>query len=72
MKDPNLFKEIEMVIYVTLLASVKISVESVAESVISKYSMHNSKIRPVGDKTANDEILLQSMGLNLERLMKPW
>ena len=62
LKDPKLYKEIEMVMDITLVAAIKVSVESVAESIISKYSIHNSKIRPIGDKKANDEMFIAVNG----------
>ena len=37
---------------------IKISVESVAESMISKHNIHNSKIRPVDDITVEHEMMI--------------
>ena len=48
MRTPALYREIEMVLQAT------VSVESVAESIISKYALHNSKTRKLNDSTAND------------------
>ena len=46
----------------TYEACVKISVESVAESVISVYNQHNSKIRNIGEENANDELCIAYNG----------
>ena len=45
-----------------LEACIKVSVESVAESVISLYSIHNNKIRNIGEEHANDEIFIAVNG----------
>jgi hypothetical protein len=37
---------------------IKISVESVAESVISVYNQHNSNIRNIGEENANNELFV--------------
>ena len=37
---------------------IKISVESVAESMLSKHNIHNSKIRPVDDITVEHEMMI--------------
>ena len=59
MRTPALFREIEMVLQAT------VSVESVAESIISKYALHNSKIRKLNDSTANDEMFIAVNGPEL-------
>ena len=46
----------------TLVGAIKISVESVAESVMSNYAIHNSKIRKLNDKTANNEMFIAVNG----------
>ena len=40
-----MYSGIEAVMQACVVGSIKISVESVAESMISKYNIHNSKIR---------------------------
>ena len=62
MKDPKLYKENEMVMDSTLVAAVKVSVESIADSIISKYSIHNSKLRSISDETANNEMFIAVNG----------
>ena len=37
---------------------IKISVESVAESIMSKYNIHNSKIQSVDDITVEHEMMI--------------
>ena len=51
-----------MVLRATYEASIKLSVESVAESVISVYNLHNSKVRNIGEETANDELFIAFNG----------
>ena len=41
MVDEKLYTEIDAVIQACIVGSIKISVESVAESIISKYNIHN-------------------------------
>ena len=59
MRTSAIFREIEMVLQAT------VSVESVAESIISKYALHNSKIRKLNDSTANDEMFIAVNGPEL-------
>ena len=40
---PAHFREIEVVLQATVIDAIKISVESVAESIISKYALNNGK-----------------------------
>ena len=49
LSDSKLYTCIELVLQACIV--IKISLESVAESMISKYNIHNSKIRPVDDIT---------------------
>ena len=59
---PGLYEGIELVMRATYEACVKISVESVAESVISVYNQHNSKIRNIGEENANNEFFIAYNG----------
>ena len=43
MRTPALYREIEMVLQATVIGAIKISVESDAESTISKYALHKRK-----------------------------
>ena len=45
-----------------VVGSIKISVESIAESMISKYNIHNSKIRPITDDIADEEMMVDYNG----------
>ena len=51
-------ERIEMVLQATFMGAIKISVESVAESIISKYALHNRKMWKLNDSTANDEMFI--------------
>ena len=62
MITPNLYQGIEMVMQGTAVGAIKISVESVVESVISKYVIHNHKLRPLKDTTSNDEMFISVNG----------
>ena len=62
MTNPELYRGIELIMLATLVGAIKIGVESVAESVISKYSIHNSKIRNIKDNTANNEMFIAVNG----------
>ena len=53
--SPSLYEGIEILLRATYEACIKISVESVAESVLSVYNSHNSKIRPISEDNVNDE-----------------
>ena len=46
----------------TYEACIKISVENVAESVISVYNSHNSKTRPVSEDNENGELFIAYNG----------
>ena len=46
----------------TYEACIKLSVESVVESVISVYNKHNSKVRNIDETTANDEMFISVNG----------
>ena len=65
MRTPTLYREIDMVLQTTVIGAVKISVESVAESIISKYALHKSIIRKLNDNTANDEMFIAVNGPEL-------
>ena len=57
-----MYKHIELVIKATAVASIKLSVESIAESYISVYNLHNTKLRAISEKTAEDEIIIHFNG----------
>ena len=37
---------------------IKLSIESVAEFMISKYNLHNNPLRSISEENANDEMFL--------------
>ena len=65
MVDEKFYTEIEAVIQACIVGSIKISVESVAESMISKYNIHNSKIRRIADHIADEEMMVDYNGPEL-------
>ena len=65
MQHEKLYIGIELVMQATAVASVKISVESIVESFISVYNIHNSKIRPIKEETAEDEMMIHLNGPQL-------
>ena len=46
----------------TLVAAIKVSVESVAKWIISQYSIQNSKLRSIKDETANNKMFIAMNG----------
>ena len=71
----------------TYEASIKVSIESVAESVISVYNLHNNKFRKISEDTANyelfvafngpeigeaDEVLRQALNLHFSQTRGGW
>ena len=58
MRNEKLYKGIELIIQACAVGAIKISVESVAESMISKYNIQNSNIRPIGEDTAEHEMMI--------------
>ena len=59
MRTPAIYRGIEMVLQATVIGAIKIGVDSIAQSIIPKHALHNSKIRKLKDSTANDDMLLQ-------------
>ena len=57
-----LYEGIELIMQSVFVAAIKISVESVAESVISVYNRHNSDIRPMEENQMNDEMFVALNG----------
>ena len=51
-KERELYKEIEIVVHCICESAVKISVESVIESLTSKFEIHFNKFRNVKEETA--------------------
>ena len=59
---PELFKNIEMVMQAISVGCIKLSVESVAESIISKYNLHNNPLRRISEETAQGEMFISYNG----------
>ena len=59
---PSLYEGIELIMQSAYVAAIKVSVESVAESVISVYNRHNSDIRPMEENQVNDEMFVSWNG----------
>ena len=57
-----LYEGIELLLRATYEGCFKISVEIVAESVISVYNSQNSKIRPISEDNVNDELFIAYNG----------
>ena len=60
--DLELFKGIEMVMAATVVGCIKFGLESVAESMISKYNLHSSDIRPISDDALHSEMIVNCNG----------
>ena len=62
LKKPHLYENIEMVMQAICVGCIKLSVESVAESMISKYNIHNNELRCISKETAQLEIFVAYNG----------
>ena len=51
-----------MIMQATVVGCIKVSVESIAESMISKYNNHNDKKRNLGEQVADDEMMIDYNG----------
>ena len=66
MIKPDLYKNIKMVLQAICVGCIKLSVESVAESMISKYNIHNKELRCISEETAHLEMLVAYNGPEIE------
>ena len=55
---PELYTNIKMVMQAICVGCIKLSFESVAESLISKYNIHNNKLRCISEETAQFEMFI--------------
>ena len=62
MIKPDLYRNIEMVLQAICVGCIKLSVESVAESMISKYNIHNNELRCISEETVHLEMCLAYNG----------
>ena len=51
-----------MIMAVTLVDCIKLGFESLAESMISKYNIHSSYIRPITDVSVHNEMIIDCNG----------
>ena len=66
MIKPDLYRNIEMVLQAICVGCIKLSVESVAESMISKYNIHNNELRCISEETSHLEMLVAYNGPEIE------
>ena len=59
---PALYTNIEMIMQAISVGCIKLSEESVAESMISRYNIHNQELRKVSEETANNEMFIAYNG----------
>ena len=62
MQHEHLYSGVELVMNATAVAAIKLSVESIAESYISIYNIHNSDIRAIKEEAAEDEMMIHING----------
>ena len=62
MQHEHLYSGVELVMNVTAVAAIKMSVESIAESYISIYNIHNNDNRPIKEQTGEDEMMIHING----------
>jgi hypothetical protein len=53
MIKPDLYRNIEMVLQAICVGCIKLSVESISESMISKYNIHSNELRCISEETAH-------------------
>ena len=58
----KLFEGIELVMHAIACAAVKVSVESVVESLVSRYETHFNKNRSLDEENAMDEMMVAENG----------
>ena len=62
MKREDLYDGIEIIMQATAVSAIKLSVESIVESFISVYNLHNNKLRPMEEETVDDEMMIHLNG----------
>ena len=63
--DGELYVGCEVVVEAIVVAAIKLTVESIAESVISRYNTHNSKLRSMSEEAVNNELWIACNGPEL-------
>ena len=61
----NKFKEVRVVVHIILTACLKVSVESIVESLVSRYENHFTSSRQLTEEHALDEMIISENGPNL-------
>lgn len=56
------FRDIEIILHAVTVAATIMSVESVCESLTSKYEYHNNRRRPISEETAHHEMIISVNG----------
>ena len=67
--DLKLFNGVEVVLHGICCAAVKVSVESVVESLVSRYESHFNKNRSLDELNAMDEMLVTESGPSIFKAM---
>ena len=62
MQHEHLYSGVELVMNATAVAAIKMSVESIAESYISVYNIHNNDNRQIKEQTGEDEMMIHING----------
>ena len=60
--DKNYFTGVELIMHSVFVSSIKVSIESIAESMISKYALHFSKIRHLDENKVHNEMMIDCNG----------
>ena len=60
--DKELVIGVEFIIHSVFVSAIKVSVESIAESVISKFALHSSKIRNLEEEKVDYEMMIDCNG----------
>ena len=63
--ESDKFKEVRVIVHIILTACVKISVESIVESLVSRYENHFTSSRQLTEEHALDEMIISENGPNL-------
>ena len=61
-KDEKYVTGVELIIHSVFVSSIKVSVESIAESMISKYALHSSKLRCLDENKVHNEMMIDCNG----------
>ena len=61
-----MYKDVELIVYCICMASVKISVESVVESLVSRHENHFTSSRQGTEEHALEEIIIAENGLLIQ------